>query len=240
MNKIELIGIIRGLVKEELQEQFKSPALRKVILHLIKEETRKEVDMLLTEMESTQPEKEVIQERQERHESKESTKLSSMVARGELPPRAGQKVINGRIQKVEKIQIVKDEKLNDALNQTLLDMRMGRAVPPSQEGSGAGAGMLAENYGYPTEGDGDGMEPWPDLPANARAVGMMNRVMGGSAPIVDKDHPASGVPLGMMMPEKDVEGRPMAINAAALPDAVKGALTRDYRKLMKKVNQGQG
>lgn len=238
MNKIELIGLIRGLVKEELQEQFKSPALRKVILRLIKEETRKEVDMLLTEMESSQPEKEVIQEREE---PRQSSKLTSMVERGELPPRAGQKVINGKVQKIEKVQLVKDERLNDALNQTLLDMRMGIAVAPSQQG--AGPGMLAENYGYSAEPNQDEMAPWPDLPPHARAAGMMGRMMGGnngSAPIVDKDHPASGVSLMAMIPDKTVEGAPMAINPAALPDSVKGALTRDYRKLMKKVNQGQG
>lgn len=238
MNKIELIGVLRELVKSEVQGLLKTPAGRKLIIEIIKAEVPKEVDRLLTEMESAQPEKEVIQEREE---PRQSSKLTSMVERGELPPRAGQKVINGKVQKVEKIQIVKDEKLNDALNQTLLDMRMGRAVPPSQEGGGSG--MLAENYGYGEEQPQDEMAPWPDLPPHARAAGMMGRVMGGngaSAPIVDKDHPASGVSLMAMIPDKTVEGAPMAINPAALPDAVKGALTRDYRQLMKKVNQGQG
>lgn len=40
-----------------------------------------------------------------------------------------------------------------------------------------------------------------------------------------------------MLPETDVNGRPLQVSPEMLPDHVRTALTKDYRKLMKKIDE---
>ena len=184
MNKIELMEVLRKIVKEELRRALVSKEIGPLIKEVIKKEVRTEVDRLLTEMEQKQP-GEVIQERTT------SPRVNSMIARGELPV------------KVKPVHLAKNQKLNDLLNQTAQSIARGEATLPSQEGPEGQLALLREQY------------------AN----------MGSDS---------TGKTAAAMIPNVDVEGRPMIVNPAALPTHVQNALTKDYRKFMKKVDEKRG
>ena len=203
MNKIELLTLIREIVKDELKELLRSKNGRAAVREIIGKEVRIEVDKLLTEMEQGQDTREVV------HESPEEIKLSRMVERGELPPKGVPK----KKQEHPNIQFTKKSTFNDMLNQTLDSIRRGDAqLPPAEDGGQAQ--LLREQY-----------------------MDMRGQPENTSVPRAEEH---TGKSVVSMMPEKDVDGNPLMVNPNGLPDHVQGALTRDYRKLMKKVEAKRG
>ena len=142
-------------------------------------------------------------------EANRGVKVSRMIERGELPPKnVPKRVVEESIQPVT---FTKNSKLNNMLNQTLVSIARGEAQLPSALGADSNAALLREQYG--------GVREEISNPQMSR-------------------HPlneSSGKSVMQMLPDKDVNGNPLMINATALPDHVQNALTRDYRKLMKKV-----
>lgn len=204
MNKIELITVIRGLIKEELRD---SRLLHSTIKSVIKESVRQEVDRLLTEM-----------------ENKESTETSLVEMAMEIPAGSKEKLsglqskmdTHGHVKKLEseKVTFVKDKKLNSLLNETLMDIRTGKAIIP------------------PSDISNDNAEEWPAMNYNKDA-----RSFTAARSL---NIQGEGNKVKSMLPNVDVEGRPMAISADALPDHLKNALTKNYKPLMKKIKEKSG
>jgi len=204
MNRIELVSLIREMVKTELKGLLKSKEGRAIIREVIGSEVRSEVNTLLTEMEQSEAPKEVIKE------VRPSGKLSQMVARGELPPK--EKTMG----KTPIVAFTKNQKLNEMLSQTLNDIRHGNAQLPSSMGVEGQVAMLREQYA--------------SNPITA---------VSSAAPLLPPEE-RTGKSVVSMLPEKTVEGNPLMINPNALPDHIQKALTRDYRKVMKKVDEKRG
>jgi len=203
MNKIELLSLIREIVKDELKELLTTKSGRTLVREMITREVRIEVDKLLTEMEQGQDSREMVQE------SPNDIKLSRMVERGELPPKKSSK------REEPKVGFTKNSKLNDMLNQTLDSIRKGDAQLPSMMGPESQVQLLKEQY--------------PNM-----KIGESN--LGVTRPVEE----STGKSVVSMLPDKDVSGNPLMVNPTALPDHVQNALTRDYRKLMKKVEEKRG
>lgn len=201
MNKIELVGIIREIVKDEFKEMLKSKEGRAILKEVIAKEVHREVDRLLTEMEEASP---VLAE------TAQMPRLASMVEHGELPPTKKPQP------NAESVQFTKNNKINEALNQTLASIVSGQATLPSQEGSEGAFAALREQYGA------NGFNPMPSQTAATH------------------QSDSTGKSVNQMLPDRDVNGNPMRINAAALPTDVKNALTRDYRKLLKRIDEPRG
>lgn len=206
MNKIELVGLIREIVKDELKELLKSKEGRAVVREMIGKEVRIEVDRLLTEMEQSQSE--VISE------APQDTKLSRMVERGELPP----KTVQQKPVVVPKVEFTKNPKLNALLNDTYQQLATGKASLPSAMGPEAQAQLLKEQYAKTMTAGG--------FPVTPHSI-MQNPPSEDSGKSVDQ-----------MLPDVDVNGNPLVVRN--IPDHVGKALTRNYSKLMKKVEEKRG
>lgn len=218
MNKTEFVGIVRKVVREELVELLKSKEGRVMMREMVNKTVRIEVDRLLTEMESSQ--EEVIQER------KDNPKLSRMVARGELPATKQQE----QKREIPKVAFVKNQKLNALLQDTFEQVAAGKAQLPSQLDGGGAAGILREQYSNMAD-------EWKTIPGNFTSQGA--QTFGHARP-VPQGPEDSGKSPAQMLPDKDVNGNPLMVNPNALPDHISKALTRDYRKLMKKVEEKRG
>jgi hypothetical protein len=214
MNKIELIGLIREIVKDEFKELLKSREGRAYIREIVGKETRVEVDKLLTEMEQSQGE--VIQEPQQ------DVKLAKMVERGELPPK---KRIVEEKKEIPKVAFTKNPKLNAFLQSTFEDIASGRAQLPSQTGAEGQAALLKEQYAG---------EDWKTM-TGGTFTSDQARTFGMTRPQPNTE--STGKPVAAMLPSVDVNGNPLVVRPDALPDHVQTALTKDYRKFMKKVDK---
>jgi len=218
MNKTELLTVLREMVKNELKELLNTREGRALLREIIGKEVRIEVDKLLTEMEHSDSSKEIIQE------SPKNQKLSRMVERGELPPKGVPK------KESQTVAFTKNQKLNSMLNQTLEAIRNGKETMPSTEGTAGQVAMLREQYeGQPK----DEMGAWPTMPTGGMNAQNFNAVR----PQMEE---STGKSVVSMLPDKDVNGNPLMVNPNALPDHVSKALTRDYRKAMKKVDEKRG
>ena len=216
MNKIELIGLIREIVRDELKELLKSKNGRAVVREMISKEVRLEVERLLVEME--QSEGEVIQE------THDNTKLIQMVERGELPPKNGSR--KTKTPSTENVAFTKNPKLNAMLNETLRSVTTGEAQLPSQLGADGQMALLKEQYA--NMGD-----DWKTMPGNFTSTGART-----FTPTTERVGEESGKSVQQMLPDTDVNGNPMMVQS--VPDHISKALTRDYRKLMKKVEEKRG
>lgn len=114
----------------------------------------------------------------------------------------------GKSKQLQEVSFSKNTKLNKALNQTLKSIVSGEAEVPSAVDPEAEMDLLREQY----------------------RKGFVDARQRQSQNPVDEQ---SGKTVAQMMPRVDVEGNP--INTVAVPQHVQRALTRDYRKLMKKV-----
>jgi len=201
MNRLELITILRGLIREELRDS-------NFIKSIIREEVKKETNRLLTEMEEKQVDETSLVEMASNIPIGSKEKLDGLKHKMENR----KKIVS---EKEEPVIFVKNRKLNMLLNETLMDLRTGKAIMPASDIPGTDA------------------EQWPAMQYNKDPRSFAHAKALNLPPGAEK-------PVEAMIPSVDVEGRPMAVNADALPEHIKNALTRNYKPLMRVINKKDG
>lgn len=122
-------------------------------------------------------------------------------------------------QTAEEIEFTKNPVYNKMIARTLRDIKSGQATLPSSEDPSNAQQVLKEEYsdvgGGFTSGGAQSFNTMRDTPAS----------------------PVDTMKANRMMPDVDSEGRPLGVNANQVPDHLQKALSKNYRKFMKTVDE---
>jgi hypothetical protein len=195
------------LVRDIIKEELSK---NKELKQFLKEVVKSEVSKLLIEAESH-----VV------HDSTGQDLVGSRhgIRLDELANRKISKKTSEKSEQPQEISFVKNQTLNKLLNETAYDIRTGKVALPSSTGGIVNQADVVKQLNENTD--------WNELrfdSTNAR---------GFSGRMPDRQVKS----VTSMMPTKDVAGNPMVVNPNALPDHVQNALTKNYSKFLKKVDE---
>lgn len=208
MDTKQFAKLIQAIVREETTK-------------IVRSEMKKMKAEILKEIKSTPRKK--VRSSQGLTDSDIDSLVAARLAemRGEKPKRQKKQVRRKPVrQKAEKYS--NDSGLNSILEETAMysdfsEHDDGKGWRTMNNGQAFGSReAIARSYG---QGYDD-----MDMPE-----GMQNPNMYG--------YPGQGASVEDMIPDKDTRGMHMRVNADALPDGLKNALTRDYSSLMKVMNK---
>lgn len=243
MKKSDLIKVIREIVKQELKKELPN-ALAQVFAQMMGQAQRPEVHSINTVRYLPKSEPPVPQPETEKDEVDEMVSLKAQLSEmfnGEAPVKRTQPVA-----RPQQKQFTKNPVLNEVLNQTRgfssnermamragggggLAMSPGVAMAAASYGGGAavsetGVGQMMDESevgfmrGVPTMPGASG-PVLTELPTHAQTL--REGQEGGSAPL-------EGLPVDSAL---DLKNHP------ALPDSIKGILSRDYRSLVRAMDK---